>query len=210
MSYSMAELLLSVISAAVYGIIFAVISNLAWSILKQIKALLMLPREMFFYKGNIFSFNALDEDASLITEMHPDKVFPKDRNRNSNSFLQNKAKMIIFKIFSNVREFFKVILFFLGIVLTSYYSLDGAFRIYFLLISVLISCVISRLLLNVTVLIDKMCFGVYKGIIILFRTVTFPLRFVIFKLYGFLRKIMDKITRFIFDRISVILDKRIN
>ena len=210
MSYSMTELLLSIISALLYGIIFAVFSSLLLSLSKQFKALLKLPRQILFYKGSVFSFNASEENVSLKSKKHPDKVIPKNRKEKSDPILQNKVKLIIYKILSNIKEFFKVVLFFLGIVLTSYYSLDGAFRLYFLLISVLTSYVTSILLSNVTVFTDKICFSVYKGIIICFRTVTLPLRFAVSKIYGFIRKFMDKITRFIFDRISVILDKRIN
>ena len=121
--FSLSEILLSVISASVYGAIFAFFAVFARFTVDSCRS--FLPTVVM----------SSQKKCSLRSLLFHERVEPKSRTRGAGG---------------EVAVFFEVTLFFIGIILVSYYSLDGAVRIYTVALAVA-SFFISRRLLDISV-----------------------------------------------------------
>lgn len=155
--FTLSEIFSSILSALIFGALLAIALIAASVIYRQLFKLKLLPKAIFLYDGSLMSAKS----AITYTE---------------------KAKVKKYtKALHEFYAFFRVVLFSSLFLLLSYYALDGAFRIYMLIVSLGALFSVKYLLTHTFVPIAEKVFEtVFYGIIILFRILTFPMKRILF------------------------------
>ena len=211
MNYTMAEIFESIASAAIYGVIFSFSAIFIKVIFSQLAIICRLAREMFFYRGSLRQIDTL-ERLKQSCNLSYGRSFVSSNNTSvigDCKGIFGFAKKYVAKFYQSIAIFFAVLFYFVGVILTSYYSLDGDIRLYFIAVSSLATYIFSRFFGIIFKYLAKFLVFVYKLLIITVRILTYPLRKTVLLITRFFRKIMEKIIQFIPDTDSHILDKSI-
>ncbi len=160
------ETLLSMFSAAVFGLIFSVLDIILKILTVEMRHVMNI-KEHLFSKSNIFKIPKKKEET----------VFKGSGGR----------------LFGEVGAFLKCVIFVIGFILLSYYALDGAIRLY-LLVSAVFFFYVLRGVCNKTLfrIMDSIFVFLYGLIIVLMRIAMLPFMYTIKALNKRISKKADK------------------
>ncbi len=148
--YSFAESFGAIVSALIYGGIFSIFCILSKSILLLFRLIFKAGASVLFYKGSPFSVPKIDIKAE-----------------------EDKTESLRGEFFAAV----KVILYSMGLTVLLYYTLDGAFRAFAVLASLISLLLVSRFL---SPKLLKVLLAIFKSLLWLsvpiIRLVFYPLR----------------------------------
>ena len=148
------EIFRSIVSALIYGTFFEILCIIIYSFCTLISELISLPRKVFFYGGKLMS----SPYATVADNNSPTRV------RGAGAFV-----LIV-----------KVLLFSLGFLLLSYYSLDGVIRAYLLLLSLSSLYLVRNLIRPIAIhAFSTILRWLLSFLIIVLRTVTYPVRILV-------------------------------
>lgn len=147
--FSLSKVIFSIFHALIYGILFGFICSVFKYIPPVLKNIIIIPKSLIVYSGPISSYR-----------------FIKNRDKKATAF-------------GNLAVFFKIVLFSLGFILLSYYSLDGEARFYlvvFSLIGVKLSRILSVLLYALLLPIKRILYF----LLIFLRIILYPLKIIVY------------------------------
>ncbi len=156
-SYTISEVILSLISAIIYGAAFAIFTQLARSVVPLLRYAAAFPLSVLFYDGSIRSMPVLSRKERK-------RLFPN----------------ILPRISEGVYAFFAIFAFFFGFILLSYAFLDGEIRLYMMATCALSFYFFKRIvILYAYKTVSRLLFTGYCTALIVFRIVFLPLRRII-------------------------------
>jgi len=143
--FSFSEILLSILHALLYGVIFGSVYHVIRSLIFIIKSLVRFPKDVLFY-NKLFFFCG----CGIITI-----------KSNENKFI------------GAAKAFLETVIFTLGYILLMYYAVDGEVRVYLLLFS-LLGLKLSFVSKGVLFLVTRCLLIIEYCILIIFRLGFFP------------------------------------
>lgn len=153
-AFTVSEIILSLISATIYGISFAILLRLLAEIVPFVRCVLLFPKEVFFYKGSIREIKRCEGRTGT-----------------------PKGRFDVSKIFDGIYVTAAVFLFFFGFILISYAFLDGEIRLYMLIASLSCTFLAKKTVVDYFfTALGRCLFFVYSLLLMVCRIAVFPLR----------------------------------